>query len=222
MAAAGTSREDPGNMGVPAARVRSPSQRFGPDYYRRYYDDPRTRVTDRAAVATLARFVAAFLRHLDQPVRHILDIGCGRGHWRSAARQLWPAATWHGVEYSTHLCEEHGWVHGSVVDFEPLAWFDRAEFDLVICQGVLQYLDDRGAARAMQNLARWTSGALYLEALTQKDWRERCDRTRTDGDVHLRTGAWYRRRLDRHFLAGGGGVFVSKRAGVTLFELEGA
>ncbi len=91
-----------------------------------------------------------------------------------------------------------------------------------MCQGVLQYLDDRAAAKALANLARWTDGALYVEALTARDWRHNCDRTRTDGDVHLRPGDWYRRRLARHFLAGGGGVFVSKKSGVTLYELEGS
>ena len=77
------------------------------------------------------------------------------------------------------------------------------------------------AAKALANLARWTDGALYLEALTARDWRHNCDRTRTDGDVHLRSGEWYRKRLGKHFLAGGGGVFVAKTAGFTLYELEG-
>lgn len=212
-----------GRMGNSGARSTEPSaERFGPDYYRRYYDDPATCVTDRKSVTTLARFVAAYLRHLDQPVHHILDVGCGRGHWRNAAKSVWPHATWHGFEFSRHSCARHGWTHGSAVDFAPERHFGRATFDLVVCQGVLQYLDDRQAARAVANLARWTAGALYLEALTKDDWRARCDRTRTDGDVHLRTGEWYRTRLDRHFHAAGGGVFVSKRAAVTLFELEGS
>ena len=59
-------------------------------------------------------------------------------------------------------------------------------------------------------------------ALTARDWRENCDRKRTDGDVRLRAGAWYRRRLDRGFTALGGGVFAARRAGFPFFELETA
>jgi O-methyltransferase involved in polyketide biosynthesis len=108
-----------------------------------------------------------------------------------------------------------------VVDLEPERQFGRSTFDLVVCQGVLQYLDDRAAARALRNLGQWTRGALYLEALTRRDWRHVCDRQRTDGNVHLRSGAWYRRRLARTFTAAGGGVFLQNAAGASLFELEG-
>ena len=194
--------------------------RFGPEYYRRFYDDPATRVADAEGVSVLAGFVAAYLRDLDVDVRTILDVGCGHGHWRTAASSLWPRAKYHGVEFSTHLCERFGWTQGSVVDFDPKAAFGRERFDLVVCQGVLQYLDDRGAARALQNLGRWCDDALYLEALTARDWRENCDQKRTDGDVHLRTGDWYRQRLHKRFRAAGGGVFVARRAPVAFFELE--
>jgi hypothetical protein len=130
-------------------------------------------------------------------------------------------ARWHGVDVSEHLCDELGWTRGSIVDLDPAAALGRATFDLVICSDVLQYLGDRDATVAMRNLARWSDGALYFEALTKLDWERHCERAHTDGDVHLRTGAWYRRRLARGFQACGGGVFVSRRAGCTLFELEG-
>lgn len=211
---------------MPPRTTKQPSRRatadqFDADYYRRFYGNPRTCVSDAAAVTKLARFVAGYLAYLDLPVRSILDVGCGVGHWRQAANELWPRARYHGVEYSAHLCEHFGWTQGSIVDFDPRPATGRAEFDLVVCQGVLQYLDDRAASKALQNLGRWCGGALYLEALTKADWQHNCDRTRTDGDVHLRPGAWYRERLSRRFRAGGGGVFCSKRAGVAMFELEG-
>lgn len=196
-------------------------ERFDAAYYRRFYEDPRTRVADRSTVKRLAEFVGAYLRHLEVPVRSILDIGCGHGFWRTAAAGIWPRASYHGVEHSEHLCQRFGWTQGSIVDFAPRKATGHSTFDLVVCQGVLQYLDDRQAARAIDNLARWCRGALYLEALTALDWRANCDRTRTDGDVHLRTGAWYRTRLERSFVACGGGLFCSKRAGISLFELEG-
>lgn len=205
-----------------ASMPTPPIRRFDRAYYDRFYRDPSTRVSDLGAVRKLARLVAAWTDYLEVPVRHILDVGCGLGHWRTAARTLWPRARWHGVEFSEHLCRRHGWTQGSIVDFDPLATLGRATFDLVICQGVLQYLDDRDAATALRNLARWSHGAMYFEALTRQDWERHCDRTRTDGAVHLRTGAWYRRRLTRDFQDCGGCVFVNRRAGCVLFELEGS
>ena len=196
-------------------------ERFDAAYYRRFYGDPASRVSDLAAIRKLAAFVAGYLRYLDVPVRQILDVGCGHGHWRTAARKLWPRARHHGLEYSEHLCARFGWMHGSIVDFDPAPTCGRASFDLVICQGVLQYLDDDDAERALANLGRWCHGALYLEALTELDWQKNCDRERTDGNVHLRPGSWYRNRLRANFQTAGGSVFVSRRASVTMFELEG-
>ena len=42
----------------------------------------------------------------------------------------------------------------------------------------------------------------------------------TDGAVHLRSGAWYRRHLANHFTNCGGGVFLADRSDAALFELE--
>lgn len=204
-------------------RAKPPAgDRFGADYYRRFYADPRTRVSDLAAVQKLADFVGGYLRYLEVPVRTILDVGCGVGNWQKASKKVWPRARYHGLEYSQHLCDRFGWTHGSIVDFDATSLRPDGTMDFVVCQGVLQYLDDRAATAAIDNLGAMCSGAMYLEALTELDWRENCDRARTDGNVHLRTGMWYRKRLRRHFLDCGGGLFCSRAAGVSLFELEGS
>ena len=191
------------------------ADRFDADYYRRFYGDAGTRVVSRQEVARLVRFVASYLDYLQLPVRRVLDAGCGLGWWRAPLRRRFPRAVYTGIELSPYLCQKHGWEQASVVDY-------RAEqpFDLVICQGVLQYLDDREAARAIDNLGRLCRGALYLEALTTEDWQRSVDRSRTDGDVARRSGRWYRRRLARHFESAGGGVFVHRDARVVMFELE--
>ena len=104
-----------------------------------------------------------------------------------------------------------------MVDYAP-----KRAADLVVCYDVLQYLSDRDAARAIANLARLTRSALYISALTREDWRENCDRARTDRDVHLRSGDWYRRRLKRHFRYIGCGVWLRKDVTAILWDMERA
>ena len=207
---------------APEPRSQDVDQPFDEAYYRRFYRDAETRVSDQREVDRLAGFVKGYLDYLQVPVRSVLDVGCGVGHWQRAASKLWPKARYFGVEYSSYLCERYGWHQGSVATLDPKRELGRASFDLVVCQGVMQYLDDRTAAAALANLGEWTDSALYLEALTKRDWEQNCDQAVTDGDVHLRAGSFYRRRLREDFQDCGGGVFCARRAGVALFELEGA
>jgi SAM-dependent methyltransferase len=190
-------------------------RRFDEAYYARHYGDPDTRVGSSTSIERLVRFVSAYLDYLRIEVREVIDFGCGVGPWREPLERAWPGLRYIGVEVSKHACERYGWTHGSVVDHDH-----GSTVDLVVCQGVLQYLPARAAERAIRNLARHTGAALYLEALTRADWEQVCDQSRTDGDVYLRTGEWYRRALDERFVACGGGLFLPKDSPVLLFELE--
>jgi SAM-dependent methyltransferase len=192
-----------------------PVDAFGEAYYRRYYLDPATRVRAGAAQDRLAGFVFGYLAHLGVPVRRVLDLGCGLGHWRAPLRKRHPRAAYTGVEISEYLCETHGWERGSAADYPG-----RGRFDLVICQSVLQYLGDDEARAAVDNMARLCRGALYLEIITAEDWREHCDRRLTDGKIHLRPDAWYRRLLGRRFRSAGGGLFLPIESPVVLYQLE--
>ena len=190
--------------------------RFDRDYYRRFYLDPRTAVISRAEMRERAGLIAAYARHIGLPVRSILDAGCGIGLLRVPLQRAFPRAAWTGLEYSQYLCKRYGWTQGSLATF-------RAEpFDLVVCYDVLQYLDDRTAARAIASLGRLTRGLLYISALTVRDWRENCDRTRTDPDVHLREAAWYGQRLRRWFRPSGVGFWIRRGAPLTAWEMETA
>jgi hypothetical protein len=188
---------------------------FDQAYYERHYRDRRTRVGSLGAILRLGDFVAAYLRYLEQPVATVIDFGCGLGLWQRAVRRHFPAARYTGVEVSRYLCRRYGWTRGSVVD-----WVAETPADLVICHGVLQYLDAADARRAVRNLARNCQGALFLEALTREDWDHNCDRERTDGDVYLRPASWYRRELRWRFRSAGGGVFLSPESPAVLYELE--
>ena len=191
------------------------SGRFDAAYYERYYVDPQTCSVTAEEVTRQVAFVSAYLQHMDLPVQRILDLGCGLGMMQAPFQHGFPDASYQGVEYSEYLCNELGWQHGSVVDYRS-----RTPFDLVVCHDVIQYLDDDDAQRAIENLARLCRGALYLGVLTAEDWRENCDPTRTDHQVILRSTAWYRQRLARHFVSAGGGIFVKSEAPVVLWSLE--
>ena len=155
------------------------------------------------------------VKQLDLPVRRILDAGCGLGWFRKPLLQAFPRAVYVGVEFSEYLCATHGWTQGSVVDYRS-----RSPFDLVICCDVLQYLDDRAAARAIANLARLSRGAVYLHVPTEEDFKERMDPSGTDQNVYLRSGAWYRRRLDKYFVHVGFGLLVKRDVPLAQWELE--
>lgn len=188
---------------------------FDRAYYQRYYRNPATRAVTPGEFTRQADFIAAYLRYLCVPVRRMLDIGCGMGQLLRALARHFPHARSIGVEQSEYLCARYRWEQGSVVSYAAVT-----PFDLVVCNDVLQYVDDRDAARAIANLATLSRGALYLGALTEEDWAQNCDRARSDPDVVLRPGAWYRRRLHRHFVEIGGGMFVKPELELPYWELE--
>ncbi len=190
-------------------------ERFGPEFYRRHYTNPRTRVVTRAEMSRRAELVAAFVRHGELGVRSILDVGCGLGLMRAQLLQRFPRARYVGLEASAYLCERHGWEHGSAATFDP-----GRTFDLVVCYDVLQYLTSRQAAAAIRNLGRLCAGVLHFGALTSEDWELHCDQRDTDRNVHLRPAEWYRKRLAPAFINAGSGMFVRRGAPVHLWELD--
>lgn len=188
---------------------------FDARYYERYYGDARTRVTESDDSQRLTHFLAAHLAFVGQPVRNIVDLGCGTGVLQKPLARAFPNASYTGVEHSEYACERYGFRRGSVVD-----WKARGRFDLVICRGVLQYLNAAEARAALANLAQLTRGCLYLEALTSEDWTEAADQKRTDGAVYLRPAHFYRRHLRPAFRPAGGGIFVHERSPAVLYALE--
>jgi SAM-dependent methyltransferase len=188
---------------------------FDARFYRRYYVDPRTRVASRADAVRLGRFVCAYVAYLGFTVRRVLDAGCGLGYLRAPVREFFPRARYVGIETSAYLCRRYGWTRASIADYAP-----GEPFDLVLCHDVLQYLDQRGARRALSNLARVCRGALYFSVLTSEDWRRNADRARTDPAASLRPAGWYRARLARNFRPQGGGLLVRRGYEPLLWELE--
>jgi SAM-dependent methyltransferase len=205
-----------------AHRSRTPNStgsngaRFDRAYYARFYQNPKTRVSDPGQVEKLAGFVCGYLGYLGISVRRILDLGCGIGLWQKPLLRRFPRARYLGVEYSAYLCERYGFTQGSAVDFRA-----KQPFDLVVCQGVLPYLSAKDARRAIENVADQCRGALYLEAVTHDDYEAGIvDRVRTDAGMQLRARAFYLKALAPHFVNVGGGLFVARAANVPLYALE--
>ncbi|MFW6094119.1 MAG: class I SAM-dependent methyltransferase [Pseudomonadota bacterium] len=189
-------------------------RRFDKAYYDRFYRDPRTRAVTPADSRRQAAFIAGYLEYLRLPVRRIVDLGCGTGATLRALGRRFPRARLEGVEISDYLCRRYGWRTGSVVDYST-----ATPFDLVICNDVLAYLDDRDGGRAIANLARLCRGALFVGVLTADDLA-RHDGERSDPYQYHRPAAWYRRRLGRHFLSVGGGLYLKRPVEVTVWALE--
>jgi SAM-dependent methyltransferase len=195
--------------------ARGSANNFSAAYFRKFYLDAATRVVTAAEMRSRAALIASALKQCQIPVRRILDAGCGIGLLQKPFEEFLPGARYTGLEASEYLCSRFGWTHGSIVDFAA-----RTPFDLVICYDVLQYLPDAQAARAIVNLSRLSRAAIYVSALTTEDWRENCDRSRTDRAVHLRAGAWYRRRLNKGFHYVGFGIWIRRDVTAILWEME--
>ena len=196
---------------------RAPTERriFDQAYYDRFYRREKTRVQSDDEFRRLFDFVVAYLAHLEIDVSRVLDLGCGLGTWKTLLEAAICGVDYTGVEVSEYLAMEYGWELGSVVDYQA-----AEPFDLVICQGVLQYLDDDEADRAIVNLSRLTSAALFLEVLTREDWDYNCDQSATDGDCYKRPARWYRDRLLDSFTNCGGGLYLARDYEHYSYELD--
>jgi trans-aconitate methyltransferase len=188
-------------------------ERFDAAYYSRFYG--RRPVHDLRRIAHLAAGVMELAAWWRVPIRSVLDVGAGKGYWRDWLATAHPRVSYHGIDVSEHACRRYG---HELADLST--WRPTRQYDLVVCQSVLQYLDAAEATSAITGLASACRGLLCLEVPTAHDRDHSIDPTATDLDVHWRTGAWYRTRLDVGFSEVGGGLWLSRASKAVLFELE--
>ncbi len=189
---------------------------FDADYYQRYYESGATRVYGPAEIAHLARGVTGMIDWFGAPLGRVLDVGAGTGLWRDWFAAHRKEAAFMSSDVSAYACERYGHEQHDIA-----RWRSDEEFDLIVCQGVLPYLDDEACGAAIENLAAMTRGFLYLLATTQDDiTRAAVDPSKTDLDMHWRPGRFYLSLLAPHFLRVGCGLFYSRRGELKLFELE--
>jgi predicted TPR repeat methyltransferase len=188
---------------------------FDADYFERFYEHQKTRVYDAEQVGNLARGVTGMVRWLGGELRNVLDVGAGAGFWRSYFRANEPAVRYTSTDASAYACERYGHEHRDIA-----RWRGSERYDLVVCQGVLPYLNDADALSAIDNIGAMSRGFFYLEAITQRDVREVCDLDKTDVAVHLRPGSFYTTALAKHFTRVGCGLFYSRAGKLAFYELE--
>jgi hypothetical protein len=197
------------------AKGRESTSSFDAGYYGTYYGSARTRVHGAKEIARLCTAVTSMLDWWSVPIDTVLDVGAGVGLWRDWFKKHRPKTVYRSTEVSRYACAQYGHEQRDITK-----WRANDAFDLVVCQGVLPYLDDAGCAKAIENLAAMTAGLLYLEAITKKDVHEVIDGAKTDVKVHERTGAWYRSRLRAHYTELGCGLWAKHDAPVLFYELE--
>jgi SAM-dependent methyltransferase len=187
--------------------------RFDESYYARFYgDDP---VHTAELVGHLASAVHSLATWWGVPVTSVLDIGAGPGYWRDWYAHNQSHVRYDSVDVSEHACRTYGHQRRDITTWRP-----PRRYDLIVCHGVLHYLDADGAEAAISNIAAAAKGLVYIEAPTTADLRDVVDTETTDMDVTRRSGAWYRKRLDPHFVQIGAGLWLSRRSPLPLYELE--
>lgn len=193
----------------------APSSPFDQSYYERHYGREATRVHGPTEIAHLATMMTSYVAWLGGTIESVLDVGAGTGIMRDHFRKHFPDVRYRSLEVSPFAAKTYGHELADISSFRC-----EETFDLVICQGVLQYLDDVRAKKAIERLGDLCRGFLYLEAITAKDLRTVCDPERTDADVHARPGSFYRPLLRRHFHFVGCGLYYSKAGELLFYELE--
>jgi SAM-dependent methyltransferase len=190
-------------------------RRFDEAYYHRFYESPKTRVVSPEDHAHLAEFVFAFARWNQVELKSVLDIGAGIGLWKNWMEKNAKGVQYTGTEVSLAMCKKHGFLQRDIA-----RWRDRKKHDLIICQGVLQYLPDPDVAPAVANIAAMSRGLVYVEITTRADLREVRDSTRTDADIFVRNGSYYKGILAKHFVNVGAGLWWTKEPPPPFYELE--
>ena len=191
------------------------AQRFDAAYYRRFYG--RRPVHDRRHIARLGEGVISLASWWRIPIRSVLDVGAGKGYWRDWLTETHPTVKYHGIDTSEYACRRYQHELADVAVWQP-----RRRYDLVVCQSVIQYLDDGDAAMAIGTLGDACRGLLLFDTPTVADRETVIDPSSTDLDVRWRTGSWYRKRLTVGFTEIGGGLWLSRECHVPFFELERA
>ena len=184
---------DRGRVTATSTRRTRSAETFDRAYFDKWYRDPVHRVRTRVERTRQVAFaVAAAELLLERPVRSVLDVGAGEGHWQPVLKSLRPTACYTGLDPSEHAVRMFGKRRnlrlGSIENLDAIELEDG--YDLVCCVGMLYYLTEAQFRRGIRLIAQKTTGMAYLELFAQEDELE--------GDLPIgtaRPAAWYRREM---------------------------
>jgi SAM-dependent methyltransferase len=188
-------------------------------YFDKWYRDPRHRVRSAAELTRLVTFVLATAEYvLARRVRTVLDVGAGEGNWRAVLRRLRPNIVYQGVDPSEYAVRRYGRrrniVLGDLATLDTLPLAER--YDLVVANGMLNYVSAGELRAGLPKLARRAGGMLYLELFTGDD--------EVKGDTAFAAdepASWYRRTLRGAGLVGCGlHCYLPRDEAWRLAELE--
>jgi len=193
---------------------------YDASYFAKWYRDPVHRVKGPAELARQVEFVlhtAEWL--LQRPLRRVLDVGCGEGQWGVALRKRRPRVEYLGVDPSDWAVAKHGarrgLVQGRITDLDRVLPAG-AQFDLVLCVGMLNYLPAPALRDGLRQVARRTGGLAYLELFAKGDAYV--------GDTDWpapRPAAWYRTALaTAGFLALGMHCYITRAEADRVLAME--
>jgi SAM-dependent methyltransferase len=177
------------------------------DYDQRYFDkwyrNPRYRVKSPQELGRQVAFVVSAAEHiLGRTIHTVLDVGCGEGNWLAPLRRLRPRVRYTGVDSSEYVVSRFG--KGRNIRLGTIDSLDhmrlRKEYDLILCVGMLNYLDPAQLRTGLAHLYELANGVVYLELFTSAD-------SGVFGDTRgtrLRSPSWYRARIrEARFLSCG-------------------
>jgi len=195
-------------------------KRYDRAYFRRWYHDPRTRISSVRALERKVHLAVSVAEYfLGRRLRTVVDIGCGEALWYDALKQLRPRVQYTGIDSSEYVVrafgDSHHVRHGSFGALRALRLPTRV--DLIVCADVLQYIPARDLIPGLRAIRRALGGVAYIEVFTRDDDME--------GDMqgwHARSANEYRRLFRNVGLSHCGVncfVDVRKSGGVNEFDL---
>ena len=186
-------------------------------YFRRFYGSRRSRVYSGEQVDQLARGVTGFVQWFGGEIESVLDVGAGTGLWGAWFRAQMPGVDYRAIDVSEYACATYGHERKDIS-----SWRGRKKHDLVVCQGVLPYLDDEACARAISRTWPRCAGGFSISRPSQPAISARCaDRKRTDIRMRGRPAApATRRALAKHFERVGCGLHHVRGGDKVFYELE--
>lgn len=169
-------------------------RQYDQHYFDKWYRNPRYRVKSSVELQRQVAFVLGTAEHvLARPVRTVLDVGCGEGNWREPLVRMRPGIQYTGVDASEYAVARFGKRRnirlGTIDSLDKMRL--RQNYDLILCVGMLNYLDPAQFVTGLKHLYDRAGGLVYLELFTSADRGVFGDTRGT----RLRSPAWYRAKL---------------------------